>query len=56
MDLEIRIAGNDMAEMVTPSISRLKNSAQAPRVLPEELRLVLEELQRAAENAVASKA
>jgi hypothetical protein len=54
MDLEIQIASNYMAEMVTSSIPRLKNAAKAPRVPPEQLRLVLEELQRIAESAVAS--
>ena len=54
MDLEVQIAGKDMAEMVTSSIPPLKNAAKAPRVPPEQLRLVLEELQRVAESAVAS--
>jgi LysM domain len=53
MGLEIQIAGSDGPEMVAP-IPRFKNSAQAPRVPPEPLRLVLEELQRIAESAVAS--
>jgi hypothetical protein len=52
--LEIENSYNEMAEIVTSSIPRPKNTAKPPRVPPEQLRLVLEELQRVAESAVAS--